>query len=69
MNILMSNYTHQHINFNKGEYVGHLEPPIDEISQSSANPDSPTAHGITMERMMVERKGSNHILSNHHVIS
>ena len=55
MNILVSNYTNKHITFNKGEYVGHLEPPIDDISQFSANPDSPTTHSITMERMMAEK--------------
>ena len=27
VNILVSNYTNKHITFNKGEYVGHLEPP------------------------------------------
>ena len=30
----MSNYTNNHLTFNKGEYVGHLEPPIDEIPQT-----------------------------------
>ena len=54
VNILMSNYTNKHIIFNKGEYVGHLEPPRDEIPQSPANPDSPTTHSITTERMMAE---------------
>ena len=51
----MSNYTNKHITFNKGEYVGHLKAPIDEIPQSSANPDAPTMHSITMERMMAEK--------------
>ena len=51
----MSNYTNKHITFNKGEYVGHLEPPIDEIPQSPANPDSQTTHSITTERMMAEK--------------
>ena len=55
VNILMSNYTNKYIIFNKGEYIGHLELPIDEIPQSSANPDSPTTHNITMERMMAEK--------------
>ena len=55
VNILMSNYTNKHITFNKGEYIGHLEPPTDEILQSSANPDLPTTHSITMERMMAEK--------------
>ena len=52
VNILTSNYTDKHIIFNKGEYIAHLEPPIDEILQSSANPDLPTTHSITTEKMM-----------------
>ena len=30
-NILVSNYTNKHITFNKGEYVGDLEPTIEAI--------------------------------------
>ena len=33
VNILMSNYTNKYITFNKGEYVGHLEPPIEETEE------------------------------------
>ena len=51
----MSNYTNKHITFNKGEYVGHLEPPIDEILHSPMNPDVPTANSVTTERMMTEK--------------
>ena len=32
-----------------------MKPPIDEILQSPANPDSPTTHNITTERMMAEK--------------
>ena len=31
VNVLVSNYTNKHITFNKGEYVGHLEPPIEKM--------------------------------------
>ena len=31
VNILVSNYINKHIMFNKGEYVGHLEPAIEEL--------------------------------------
>ena len=67
----MSNYTNKHITFNKGEYVGHLEPTIEEIPQPSANPDVPTMYSITMERMMAEKvkpdtfKPSCHNLKQH----
>ena len=70
-NILISNYTNKHITFNKVEHIGHMEPPIEEIPQSSANPDAPTMHIITMERMMAEKvepdtfKPSCHKLKQH----
>ena len=51
----MSNYTNKHIMYTKGEYVGHLEPPIEEIPQSLPNPDAPTMDSITTERMMAEK--------------
>ena len=38
VNILVSNYTNKHITFNKGEYVGHLEPAI----EGSADSDPPS---------------------------
>ena len=33
VNILVSSYTNKHIMFNKGEYVGHLEPTIEDIDE------------------------------------
>ena len=51
----MSNYTNKHITFNKREYAEHLEPPTEEMLQSSAHPDAPTMHSITTERMMAEK--------------
>ena len=33
VNILVSNYTYKHITFNKGEYVGYLEPTIEDIHE------------------------------------
>ena len=47
VNIFISNYTNKHITFNKGEYVGGLKPTIEEIPQSTENPDAPTMHSIT----------------------
>ena len=55
VNILVSNYTNKHITFNKGEYVGHLEPTIEEISQTTESPDAPTTHSITTEKMTSEK--------------
>ena len=33
VNILVSNYTNKHIKFNRGEYIGHLEPTIEDIEE------------------------------------
>ena len=52
VNILVSNYTNKHIMFNKGEYVGCLEPTMEEISPTTKHPDTPTTtHSITTKRM------------------
>ena len=46
--------------FNKGEYVGHLEPTIEDIKEEKnlhfqANPDAHTANSTTTQRMMSEQ--------------
>ena len=56
-NIPISNYTNKHITLNKGEYVGCLEPTIEDIEERKnthchANPDSQTMHSITTQWMM-----------------
>ena len=70
VNILMSNSTNKHIKFNKGEYVGHLEPTIEDIEEkkpkSSANPDAPTTHSIATERMMAEKVKPDTFKPPHH---
>ena len=66
VNILMSNYTNKHITFNKGVYIGHLEPPIDEIPQSPGNPDALTTHNITTERIMAEKVRPDTFKPPHH---
>ena len=54
VNILVSNYTNKHITFNKGEYIGHLEPTLTDdttIDQSEAHP----TNSITLQKMMAEQ--------------
>ena len=51
VNILVLNYTNKHITFNKGEYVGHLEPTMEKIPQITESPVVPTTHSITTEKM------------------
>ena len=51
-NILVSNYTNKYIMFNKGEYLGHLEPTIEDTEVEKnlhlcANPDAHTTNSIT----------------------
>ena len=56
--VLVSNYTNKHIMFNKGEYIGCLEPAIED----SANSDLPShdqqvthsTNSVTTQRMMTE---------------
>ena len=55
MNILVSNYMNKHITFNKGEYIGHLDPTIAEVPQPIESQDAPTMHSITTERMTAEK--------------
>ena len=59
VNILVSNYTNKHITFNKGEYVGHLEPTIEDTEEDNphfqANPDVNTTNSITTQQMMAEQ--------------
>ena len=56
VNILVSNYSNQHITFNKGEYIGHLENINEEKnSQPHENSDAYTTSSVTTKRMMSEQ--------------
>ena len=57
VNILVSNYSNKHITFNKGKYVGHLEPTKENIDEENnlhfqANLDAHTTNSVTAQRMM-----------------
>ena len=58
VNILVSNYTNKHSMLNKGEYVGHLEPAIEDTADSDppfhAQPDTHSANSVTTQQMMAE---------------
>ena len=41
VNILVSNYSNKHITFNKGEYIGHLEPTIEDIDEERRKESTP----------------------------
>ena len=60
VNSLVSNYSNKHIMFNKGEYVGHLEPTIEDTDEENnlhfhANLDAYTTSSMTAQRMMSEQ--------------
>ena len=54
VNILVSNYSNKHITFNKGEYIGHLEPTItDNTKIDDSEPHS--TNSSTLQKMMTEQ--------------
>ena len=55
VNILVSNYTNKHIKCNKGENVCCLELTIEDILQTTENPDAPTMYSINTEKMTAEK--------------
>ena len=66
MNVLISNYTNEHITFNKWEYVGHLELPTEDMQQIPGDTESLTAQSITKERMIAEKVEPDTFKAPHH---
>ena len=54
VNILVSNYTNKHVTFNKGEYIGCLEPATMDDATIDDSETHPT-HSITLQKMMAEQ--------------
>ena len=54
VNILVSNYTNKHITFNKGEYIGCLEPTITD-NMSIAQLGTHSTNSVTLQKMMSEQ--------------
>ena len=54
INILVSNYTNKHITFNKGEYIGCLEPTIPD-DMTIDDLETHSTHSITLQKMMAEQ--------------
>ena len=52
VNILVSNYTIKLLTFNKGEYVGYLEPANDTITDQT---EAHQTNSITLQKMMGEQ--------------
>ena len=72
VNILVSNYTNNHVTFNKGEYIGHLEPAIED----SANSDLPShdqqvthsTNSVITQRMMTKEVKPDTFHPPHHTL-
>ena len=54
VNILVSNYTNKHITFNKGEYIGCLEPALTD-DMTIDQPETHSTHSVTLQKMMAEQ--------------
>ena len=37
LHILVANYTHKHVTFNKGQCIGHIESSINHMPQTAVN--------------------------------
>ena len=62
VNILVSNYTNKHVTFNKGEFIGHLEPTIMDDTKIDDS-ESHSTNSITLQKMMAEQvQPDNHTL-------
>ena len=60
VNILVSNYSNKHVTFNKGEYIGHLEPNLEDMEEEKnlhthENPDAHTTSSVAMKKIMSEQ--------------
>ena len=47
LHVLVANYTNKHVPFNKGQCIGHVEPSIDHMPQTSVN-------SLTTQKMIDE---------------
>ena len=54
VSVLVSNYTNKHIIFNKGEYIGCLEPVITDDTTIDDS-ETHSTHSITLQKMMAEK--------------
>ena len=59
LTFLVSNDTNKHIKFNKGEYIGCLEPTIEDSMTSDTQihnqPDAHSTNSVTLQKMMAEQ--------------
>ena len=70
VNILVSNHTNKHITFNRGEYIGHLEPAIEDSVNSDlsshAQQVTHSTNSVTTQSMMEEEVKPDNFHPPHH---
>ena len=73
VNILVSNYTNRHIMFNKGEYVGHLEPTIEDTDEGKNVHfkliQMPISQTVLQPKEWCQNKWNQTLLSHHAINS
>ena len=67
VNVLVSNYTYKHIKFNKGEYIGHLEPTITD-NMTNDQPETHSTNSVTLQKMMAEQVQLDTFKPPHHTL-
>ena len=65
VNILVLNYNNKHVTFNKEEYIGQLEPSLENIEEeknlhTQENPDAHTTSSVTTEND-VRKSGTGYL--------
>ena len=65
VNILVYNHTNKHITFNKGEYIGCLEPTLTD-DMTIDHPETHSAHSVTLQKMMAEQVQPD-VFDRHHL--
>ena len=55
VNVVVSNYTNKHIKFNKGEYIGCLEPTMSDHIPIQSQTNNHSTNSVTLQTMMAEQ--------------
>ena len=70
VDVCVSNYTNKHIKFNKGEYIGHLTPAIEDSmtddTHTQGQPNTHSTNSVTLQRIMEEQVQPDTFHPPHH---
>ena len=68
VNVLVSNYTNNHLMFHRGEYVGHLEPAVMDDTTIDQRETHQT-NSVTLKKMVAETVAPDTFNPPHHKLS